>query len=187
MRIAGGQILGRSVKTPAAGHVRPTQDAVREAVFSMLANILPDCAFLDLFAGSGCVGIEAWSRGAARVVWIEQKPAVAAVLRRNVETLCGKEVGSILQTDAIAWLARSALGSESFDIIYVDPPYDEAPGFVRRVLDLLPASGRLAPGGFLVIEQRATAPAPEAPGWKLITQRRYGQTGILILRRLKEA
>lgn len=187
MRVAGGQLRGRSVSAPAAGDVRPTQDAVREAVFSMLATLLPGCAFLDLFAGSGCVGIEAWSRGAARVAWIERTPAVARVLRRNVAALCGEDAGLILQTDVIAWLARPAPGNETFNIVYVDPPYAEAPALIRQVLDLLPASGRLAPRAVLVAELRANAPTPETPGWALLTRRRYGQTGILVFRRTEEA
>lgn len=186
MRIAGGQLRGRSVSTPTAGAVRPTQDAVREAVFSMLADILPGCSFLDLFAGSGCVGLEAWSRGASRIAWVERSPAVVRILRKNIAALCGEEAGTVLQTDAIAWLARPAQGVDAFDIVYADPPYDEAPTLLRQVLNLLPTSGRLTPRAVFVAEQRADAPTPEAPGWTLLTRRRYGQTGILLFRRSEE-
>ena len=117
MRIAGGELRGRSVSAPAAGDVRPTQDAVREAVFSMLANILPGSAFLDLFAGSGCVGIEAWSRGAARVLWVERAPAVVRTLRRNVAALCGEAAGRVLQADALAWTRTNAPERVSNDAV----------------------------------------------------------------------
>ena len=87
----------------------------------------------------------------------------------------------------LAWLARPAPGDEAFDIVYADPPYAEAPALVRQVLDLLPASGRLARRAVFVAEQRADAPAPEPAGWDLLTRRRYGQTGILLFRRSEEA
>ncbi|MBR1608286.1 MAG: RsmD family RNA methyltransferase, partial [Kiritimatiellae bacterium] len=90
MRISGGSLRGRPLVSPPEGVMRPTQDAVREAVFSMLAAVVQDCGFLDLFAGTGAVGLEAWSRGAARVTWVENGPRSLRALSANLAKCCGE-------------------------------------------------------------------------------------------------
>ena len=87
MRVSGGALGGRRIEVPGGDRVRPTQDMVRQALFSSLAALVPECRFLDLFAGSGAVGLEAWSRGAAHVTWVERDPRTLAVLRGNVASL----------------------------------------------------------------------------------------------------
>jgi 16S rRNA (guanine(966)-N(2))-methyltransferase RsmD len=89
MRVTGGTLGGRLLKVPKGDAVRPTQDMVRQALFSSFATLVPGSRFLDLFAGSGAVGLEAWSRGAAYVCWVESDPRAFRVLKENVETLCG--------------------------------------------------------------------------------------------------
>ena len=115
---------GRRIKAP-DGAVRPTQDRVREALFSMLGDRVPGCRFLDLFAGSGAVGIEAWSRGAAFVCWIEAHPRVCAVLKKNVSDLCDGRT-RVLRCNAEPFL-KKWLEEEPFHIIFADPPYQRQP------------------------------------------------------------
>jgi len=185
MRITGGELCGRRLKMPSAGHVRPTQDSVREAVFSMLMTLVPDSSFLDLFAGSGSIGIEAWSRGAKRVTWVERDPRVLRVLRENVAELCGENAGSLVGEDVMNWLSRPALEPGSIDVAYADPPYatDEEPDKMEEVIRRLSASGWLAPSAVFVAEQRTGGPYPAAPGWERIKERRYGHTRILVFRK----
>jgi 16S rRNA (guanine966-N2)-methyltransferase len=182
MRITGGELRGRRLKVPAAGAVRPTQDAVREALFSMLALRLPGCAFLDLFAGSGAVGIEAWSRGAEEVVWVEAHRGVARGLATNVETLCGGIV-TVVTEDVFRWLQRPA--PRAFDLVYADPPYGDrdADDRIGEVMERLAAGGYLAPDGVFVAEQRTGRPMPAGPGWNRIKDRRYGHTRLTLLTR----
>jgi 16S rRNA (guanine966-N2)-methyltransferase len=160
--------------------VRPTQDAVREALFSILGTKVAGCAFLDLFAGSGAVGIEAWSRGAASVTWVENHRGVARILSDNVATLCGGD-GHVVQDDVLRWLARPSEGP-AWDIVYADPPYGdaEADDGIEEVLALLLASGRMAPEAIFVAEQRTGRPMPKAPGWNRIKDRRYGHTRLTL-------
>lgn len=185
MRITGGELGGRRLKMPSAGHVRPTQDAVREAVFSMLMDVVPGSSFLDLFAGSGSIGIEAWSRGAKQVTWVERDPKVARILKENIETLCGAEAAKIIGEDVLTWLARPALQPGTIDVVYADPPYatEENPDVIEAVIDRLTASGWLAPRAIFVAEQATGGPYPSPAGWERIRERRYGHTRILIFRK----
>jgi 16S rRNA (guanine(966)-N(2))-methyltransferase RsmD len=179
MRITGGVIGRRLVQAP-KGPIRPTQDRVRAALFSILGPRVPGCRFLDLFAGSGAVGLEAWSRGARRVVWVEQEPRVFAVLRANVARLGAAESGAerntqTVRADALRYLARPQTGAE-FDLIFADPPYarEGASSWLDPLLDRLAASPLLAPEGWFIMEQRQSEPRPPAPGWDLRLERRYG-------------
>lgn len=188
MRIAGGTLRGRTVRTPSSEILRPTQDAVREAVFSMLAKVLPDATFLDLYAGTGAVGIEAWSRGAKSIVWIEKNPRVFRLLESNCETLLPPNVLSgctLLHADAMQWLRHPTIPQKSVDIVFVDPPYviqEGADDGMSERLEHLAQSGILAPHAFIVVEQRAHTPTPSNPAFDCIAERRYGHTAISIFR-----
>ncbi|MCX7590400.1 MAG: RsmD family RNA methyltransferase, partial [Kiritimatiellae bacterium] len=129
MRVTGGILRGRSVRVPDAG-VRPTQDRVRQALFSMLGTRIEGAAFLDLFAGSGVVGIEAWSRGARRVAWGERDRRVLQVLRGNGHALCGL-TNNIYPMDVEQFLSGT-LVSGPYDIIFADPPYGGARGTAQK-------------------------------------------------------
>ena len=184
MRITGGELRGRILKVPSAGHVRPTQDAVREALFSILMAEVPGARFLDLYAGSGAVGIEAWSRGASEVTWVESHPGVARVLAANVATLCGG-AGRIVREDALRWIARARPGDAPYAVIYADPPYGDAEHEdpIEALMAALAASPLAAEGTVFVAEQRAGLPMPKAPGWARIKDRRYGHTRLSIFTR----
>jgi len=173
---------------PNSGDVRPTQDAVREALGSMLADRWTGCAFLDLFGGTGAVGIEAWSRGAEKVVWVEGNRSVARILEQNVRTLCGEGAAGngrerrIIVEVVLRWLKRPA--PFAADIVYADPPYGgrEKDDMLAEVMPLVATGGFLKPQGFFIAEQRITAPELSVAGFSPITVRRYGQTRLSIFK-----
>ena len=183
MRITGGEFGGRKVKAPAGDRVRPTQDRVRGALFSMLAEIVPGARVLDLFAGSGSVGLDAFSRGAAAVVWVEGDRCHAQALKANVAALAVDTVAAtVVCCDVLRWL-RTPAGLAPFDIVFADPPYDWARenGFVTMAA-LLTAQGWMKPAGFFVAEQPADMAVAVLPGWTLLRDREYGQTRLAVYR-----
>jgi 16S rRNA (guanine966-N2)-methyltransferase len=187
MRVTGGVLRGREIRVPKGQKVRPTQDRVRQALFSSLAARIPGCRFLDLFAGSGAVGLDAWSRDAAAVCWVEEDARVFEVLSRNVAALCVPEpnrVSRLVRSDALRFLEHGASG-EGYDIVYADPPYDpdNRRDWVSRLLGALAASGALAEGGLAVIEQSVAEPAAAAGGWVLAAQKVYGGSRLSFFRR----
>lgn len=182
MRISGGEWRGRAIDVPRGDAVRPTQDMVREALFSILQSVVPGAKFLDLFAGSGAVGFEALSRGAAMVTAVEADPRHLAVIRRNVERLGCAGRFEAVAADAYAWISSAGRG-RAFDIAFADPPYDLAlaKGFAG-MLAALAESGAVAEGGIFVAEMRASEKPDCAPGWEMLRDRRYGQTRIAVYR-----
>ena len=148
MRIIAGEWRGRTIEAPSGAGTRPTADRVRETLFSMLASRLgsfEDLRVADLFAGSGALGLEALSRGAASVTFVESDAKAANVIRRNVRKLAAEERVRIVTTSALA-LPRS----EPFDLILADPPY--AAGSGDAVVRSVSSAGWLAAGGWLAVE-----------------------------------
>jgi 16S rRNA (guanine966-N2)-methyltransferase len=187
MRVTGGVLRGRAVMALKGRQVRPTQDRVRLALFSSLAPRIPGCRFVDLFAGSGAVGLEAWSRGAAAVCWVEQNARMLAVLRRNVEGLCGSAEGGtwrVIRADALRFL-ESAEARSGFDIVFADPPYDRdgRRNWIGRILCLLRTSPALAPDGVFVMEQAVEEPPICGTEWHVIAEKIYGGTRLCLWRR----
>ncbi len=180
MRLTGGVHRGRLLKVPAG--IRPTQDKVRAAIFSSLAALVPGARVLDLFAGTGALGLEAWSRGAAWVEWIENGKNTLRALRDNVRTLnVQPESGRVLAADVFKLLAHPCTG-EGFDLVLADPPYAEAKqnDWQTRLAELLAKKGWLKPGGAFVFETEGRAPPPDLPGWRLARDKTYGATRVLI-------
>jgi len=166
--------------------VRPTQDRLREALFAVLGKRVEGSRFLDLFAGSGAVGLEAWSRGAELVCWVEWDRAVVSVLKENVEQLCGTE-GRVVKADAIGFLRRRRQ-PERFDVIFADPPYRETRRSVRgdavgqtdlpRAVLRAACGKALAEGGLIIVEQSSEECVPEHQGWELADDREYGSSRL---------
>ena len=182
MRIAGGAWRGRALKVPPGDAVRPTQDRVREALFSMLMHETPGARFLDLFAGAGSVGLEALSRGAARATFVESNPRHAACLAANVSALKAEARAEIVRADAFAWPAAGGQG-RAFDIAFADPPYAlVAERGYAPLLAALAESGAVRPGGLFMAEMATRQTAPEHPAWELCRDRAYGQTRIAVYR-----
>jgi 16S rRNA (guanine966-N2)-methyltransferase len=162
-RIIGGGVKGRRLKTPAGHGTRPTGARVRQTLFDILAPEVPGCRFLDAFAGSGAVGLEALSRGAAEVVLVESNPAAAAALRENVRALAsaGGEARVYRQDARVALLGLANEGA-SFDVVYLDPPYES--DLYEPLLSLLGEGGLLAEGGSAVAEHFHKRPLPGTIG-----------------------
>ncbi len=173
MRVIAGRFGGRRLRVPAAG-VRPTSDRVREALFASLGD-LGGVRVLDLFAGSGALGIEALSRGAAALVLVERAALAAAAVRENLATLGVGGEARVLRADAVAAVRRLARAQERFDLVLLDPPWAD-PAEPERALRALATSGILAAGAALVVETaRGRALAP-IPGLLAVEERRYGDT-----------
>ena len=189
MRITGGEFGGRNLLVPKSDAIRPTQDRVREALFSILQTEIPDCDFLDLFAGSGAVGLEALSRGAKSATFVEQNRRHVAVLRANVSSLLQsnnqtikQSNNSIVVADCYRWIATYA--GPGFSVGFADPPYalGEEKGYAA-VLATLAERGVIRPGGLFVAEMTAVQKAEETPGWELLRDRTYGKTRLCVWRR----
>lgn len=182
VRIVAGKAGGRRLAVPRHG-TRPTSDLVREAVFSALQarRDLEGARVLDLYAGSGALGLEALSRGAAHVRFVESDRRAAAVLRRNVEALgLGGRDGTAAQvsTADVPVVLRGDPGLP-YDVVLADPPYRLDEGAVGRVLSALAGGGWLAPAALLVVERPVTACAPAWPaGVSALSHRRYGDTVV---------
>lgn len=174
MRVITGTARGRVLKTLEGEHIRPTGDRVKEALFSIIQFEIEGRRVLDLFAGSGQLGIEALSRAATSAVFIDADKSAAAIVKANLETTGLGEKATVLQTDAIAFLQTSGL---IFDIIFLDPPYDA--GLVQRALPL--AAAITAPGGVILCETLFTEELPEQAGaLKKSRVYKYGKTAITV-------
>ena len=184
IRITGGALGGRRITVPASG-VRPSQDRLRQGVFSSLGTFVDGASVLDLFAGSGALGLEALSRGAASVCWVERHPGTCAVLQRNTRELSADMPGvrvRVVRADAMDPARYAPHGP--FNLVLADPPYapGEDAGILPRLLRLLAESGAMAGGGILVYEQPRTAPIPSDPAWELLRDRDSGDSRWLLYR-----
>jgi len=181
-RIIAGKLASRRVATPPGDTTRPTTDRVRESVFSWLASQLgvadrhpgdqlAGFAFLDLYAGSGAIGLEAVSRGAG-VTWVENNPGAARVIRKNLDAL--KAAGTLRIMDVARFLTTKPV---PFDIVWMDPPYTVPNEEIERILDLLDEKGWVAAGGIVLAERAGRTSAIEFPESFLnVGRRQYGDT-----------
>ncbi len=177
MRVIAGSARGRRLVAPKGRATRPTPDRVREALFSILGPRVPDATVLDLFAGTGALGIEALSRGARRAVFVEHDRTAAEHLRRNLDLLgpTDSEVLTMTVRRAIDALARRG---ERFTLIFLDPPF--AAGLLPESLLAIVKAGLCAAEGLIVCEHdRRDAPAPP-PGLTAVDQRRYGEVALTL-------
>jgi 16S rRNA (guanine966-N2)-methyltransferase len=178
MRVIGGAFGGRRLKAPRGRRTRPTSDRVREALFSLLGDV-SGAVVLDLFAGAGGLGIEALSRGAERAVFVERSRAALAALHDNLASLgLGAEAVQVHAADALHYLRRAQRRSDTYDLVFIDPPYSRAGEMGAELSTLLPPL--LQPRARIVVESDRRAPlALQAP---LELQRTYGDTSIRIHR-----
>jgi 16S rRNA (guanine966-N2)-methyltransferase len=183
MRVVGGTFSGRPLAGPKHDGLRPTSDRVRESIFNILAHgaahiDLDGIRVLDLFAGTGALGIEALSRGAAFCLFVEDDADARGLIRRNIEDLGLTGVTKIFRRDARD-LGPAANRSTS-GLVFLDPPYDK--GFAIPALHSAAAGGWLAPGAMIVIEDRKGANVPLPSGFDKIDRRTWGDTEVTFAR-----
>jgi 16S rRNA (guanine(966)-N(2))-methyltransferase RsmD len=174
LRVIAGRYGGRRLQTPRGAATRPTSDRVREALFSILGARVAGARVLDLFAGSGALGLEALSRGAAEATFVDSSPAAQRAIRANLAAL-GTEA-EVVRADALRWLRSASGAARQYDLVFLDPPYRRA-GVVAGELSAA-VSPVLAPQALVVAESDRRAPLElDLP---TIDQRRYGDTLIRI-------
>lgn len=185
MRITGGRMRGRRLAAPKTRDIRPTSDRVREAVFSMVGQDLEGLNVMDLFAGTGALGIEALSRGCARAVFVDNSGRALELIRRNL-LLCGPEQAArVIRWDLSRGLPGNALIPEGrFDLVFMDPPYGRS--LASPVLESLGASDLLGPDALVIVET-ASGETPQVPQglMKPLRSRVYGDTKIHLLTRYR--
>jgi 16S rRNA (guanine966-N2)-methyltransferase len=177
VRIIAGERRGATFAAPKGNATRPTGDRVREAAYNLIGPV-EDAAVLDLFAGSGAMGLEALSRGARRCVFVESDRAAAKVVEDNLAKL--RLTGAlVLHKDAFQVLREERAARRSYDLVLVDPPYGDWPELQPRLAEALPAA--LTSDGLLVVETQARL-EPELP-LTVVTSRRYGSARITLFTR----
>jgi len=186
MRIVAGSHKGRRIETPADDAIRPTSDRARQALFNILQGgrltraggeaLLPGAIVLDAFAGTGALGLEALSRGAARVTFLDNDRQALALIRRNVAGLDQEDRAHIVAGDALA----PPRASESHDLAFLDPPYGA--GLAAPALAALAQRGWLAPGALVVVELGRGDALTPPQGFTLVDERRYGKARLMFLR-----
>jgi 16S rRNA (guanine966-N2)-methyltransferase len=176
MRIIAGTLKGRRLEAPTWDGLRPTSDKLRETLFNVLAPRIPGARVVDAFAGTGAIGLEAISRGASFVAFIEQDRRAQALIARNLAA-CGVAGGYAMIPASVAHgvtTLRATPAFEPFDVILLDPPYDSQSGTTAAaepIETLMQLSALLAPGGIMVLEHAKRRPAPEAAGPLALTRR----------------
>ncbi len=182
MRIVAGSARGRKLVAPDGPETRPTSDRVREAMFNALYSLddaVADATVLDLFAGTGALGLEALSRGAAHAVFVERNPRALRALEQNIDgTGTDRAAVTVVRADAVDWLARR-VGHDSFDLALLDPPYDFAAW--AELLAVLPVALAVIESNRDVTEEVTGA------AWEIVRHRRYGATVVTMVRRLPPA
>ncbi len=171
MRVISGIAKGRKLKTPQGMNVRPTADSVKEAVFNIIQDDVADRRVLDLFAGSGQLGIEALSRGAREAVFVDTSNTALRLVKDNLK-LCGF-AGETVKEDAVIYLQHAA----PFDLIFIDPPYDS--DYYEKVLEKIKLFDILTDGGIIIVETRKnkTLPVMDYP-FRMIKEYEYGSVKI---------
>lgn len=180
-RIIAGRLGGRRIGTPRGAGTRPTSDRVREALFSRVESLmdLRDAAVLDLYAGSGALGLEAASRGAGRVLLVEASRAASRVVGRSVVDLGLDQVAAVRAERVERVLREGPGGRASYDLVLLDPPYPLGEEDLTAVLALLVGEGWLAADALVVLERSSRSPAPRWPaGLVALEPRRYGETVV---------
>jgi 16S rRNA (guanine966-N2)-methyltransferase len=184
MRIIGGDAKGRRIYSPKNSKTRPTSDGIKESLFNILQEVSGK-SFLDLFAGCGNVGLEALSRGAAKVVFVEKNPVMVNAIKRNLLELGINNKYQILETEAAKGIKKLQRKGEQFDFLFADPPYEK--GFVREIFQYLGEGEMISSDGVAIFQHsvREDIPGTLTGTFMLTDQRRYGDTRISFFKRME--
>jgi 16S rRNA (guanine966-N2)-methyltransferase len=180
LRVISGSAGGLHLKSPRRHALRPTQDRIRQVIFSSLAEVVPGTRVLDLYAGTGSLGIEALSRGAASATFVEQDAEAVQCIRDNLAHC--RLAGDIRREDALAYLEKTP--PHPFDLVFADPPYVKCRGSLNDEPLLGKLVPLLAPNAIFVWEHFAGREVQNAVDWEIIRHRTYGETGLTFLRYL---
>lgn len=179
VRVIAGSAKGIPLKTPKGHGTRPTADRVKESLFAVIAGRVEGAVVLDLFAGTGALGIEALSRGAERALFVERDPRVAAILRENLQKCRLDEAGRVLVA-AVPPRLPLPHGFDRFDLVLMDPPYEQ--GLIAPALQWLTANRLVVPGGWVVVERSAREEIPSGlENLGVIREKTYHETVVSIL------
>ncbi len=178
MRVISGQARGLKLSTPDGLATRPTTDRVKESIFNIISPHIPAGNILDLFSGSGALGIEALSRGSACGVFAEKDREALKSLNFNLERSRQAQKAEVFVGDAFTYLSQT---SKKFDIIFLDPPYNQ--GLLTRAVEEIAKRALLSDGGIVVCESEVGGEAPPSDAFKIIKQAKYGKTMVYILGR----
>ncbi len=181
MRVIAGTVGGTPLIIPKL-NVRPTMDRVKAAMFSSLADFVPGARVLDLFAGTGALGIEALSRGAASATFVEKDSFAIKAIQKNLEKT--RFAGAVHLLDVFSYLDRMP-PTAKFELIFADPPYFKYPGdrqFTNELLASQSLASALAPGGIFVMEKLPAEPMPPLGPWECLRSKAYGETEVVLLR-----
>ncbi len=182
MRITGGEAGGRTILSPKGMKVRPTPDMIREALFNILGS-MQETTFLDLFAGTGSVGLEALSRGAPRVVFVEINAQMAFQISDFIRKADYVARAEVLALDVRQAIARLAKTNEKFDIVFADPPYEK--DLIAKAVQYCLESGLMADEGLMILQHSIREPLDQLAknnSYKLVQERRYGDSLISFMR-----
>ena len=180
-RVVTGRFRGTILQAPEGDKTRPTTDKVKEALFSIIQADVPGSKFLDLFSGSGQIGIEALSRGAERVTLVERSGQAASIISKNISKIRmeGSDEIRFLKKSTAQALELLGQAGEKFDIIFMDPPYKDVPQRLEETAKLISEYDMLAPGGMLIVEHDKDCEMPEEiSGLKCVRSCSYGITVI---------
>ena len=175
LRVSGGEARGRKLKTPR--NIRPTQGLVKQAIFNIVASEIEGANVLDLFAGSGALGIEALSRGAAQATFVDHEPRGLAILRQNLEVLGLKSRSTVVRGDVVRWLEASPDAVKGAGLVFLDPPYEDV--VLGRALLAL---DRQVSEATVLAEHSRRQSLPPLARLKVERQHRYGDTVVTVLR-----
>jgi len=175
LRVSGGEARGRRLKAPK--NIRPTQGMVKQAIFNIVGPGIEGANVLDLFAGSGALGIEALSRAAASVTFVDQQPRGLAILRQNLDALGFKERARVVRSDVVRWLEASPDAVKAATFVFLDPPYEDV--VLDRALKVL---DREVSQATVVAEHSRRQELPQLDRLRVDRQRRYGDTVVTVFR-----
>lgn len=181
MRVISGSARGLKLKAPKGLKTRPTTDRIKESLFNIIAPYLYDCRFLDLFSGSGAIGIEALSRGAQGAVFVDMGDESVNIIKQNVTAARLLDKADVIKSDVGSAIERLGREGRCFDIIFMDPPYNKE--FIVQTLKKIIKAGILADDGFIVAEQSQEDETPELDGLEVYRIKDYKITKMTFLRK----